>query len=275
MTQSPSDFLKHNDLDGALAALQDQVRAKPAEAKLRTFLFQLLCVRGDWKRAIQQLKLCGELDAAALPMAQTYREAIICEVFREKVFAGEKEPLVFGEPAEWIALMIQAQKAMAGGEAGKAADLRGTAFEMAPSASGAIDGAPFDWVADADMRLGPLLEVIVNGRYYWLPFTQIAKLAVEEPEDLRDCVWTPANITLANGGGTVALIPTRYAGTEARGDGAAKLAKSTTWEDAGAETFVGLGQRLLATEAGDTALMDLRVLTMDLAVPEGAPSGGG
>ncbi len=275
MTQSPSDLLKENDLDGALTALQDKVRANPADPKLRIFLFQMLCVRGEWNRAIQQLKLCAELDAAALPMAQTYREGIICEVRREKVFAGEKEPLVFGEPAEWIALMMEALKALAGGDAGKAAELRAKAFDMAPTAGGEIDGTRFEWVADADMRLGPLLEVIVNGRYYWLPFTQIAKLAVDEPEDLRDCVWSPAQITLANGGGTVALIPTRYAGTVERGDAAAKLAKSTVWEDAGAETFVGVGQRLFATEAGDTAIMDLRVLAMDLPSPTGTdPSGG-
>ena len=43
-------------------------------------------------------------DPTALTMAQTYREAIICEVYREKVFAGEKAPLDFGEPQEWLAL---------------------------------------------------------------------------------------------------------------------------------------------------------------------------
>ena len=41
---------------------------------------------------------------------QAYREAIICEVYREKVFAGTKAPLVFGEPQEWLASLIEAQK---------------------------------------------------------------------------------------------------------------------------------------------------------------------
>jgi len=270
VANSPDELLKANDLDGALAALQDQVRANPADGKLRVFLFQLLCVRGEWKRAITQLKLCAELDAAALPMAQTYREAIICEVFREKVYAGEKAPLVFGEPAEWIALLMEALKVLAQGDAAKAADLRSRAFDMAPSRPGEINGTRFDWVADADMRLGPVLEIIVNGKFYWLPFASIASLSVEEPADLRDCVWSPAHVTLHNGGDTVALIPTRYPGTVERGD-AARLARVTLWEDAGAETFVGLGQRLLTTEAGDTALMDLRSLAIDL--PEEAETG--
>ncbi|MGB3246761.1 MAG: type VI secretion system accessory protein TagJ [Sulfitobacter sp.] len=265
MISTATEALKEGDLNAALAALQNQVRADPGDAKLRIFLFQLLCVRGDWKRAINQLKLCAELDALAIPMAQTYREGIICEVFREKVFAGEKDPLIFGEPEEWVALMIEANRAMGSGQAARAAELRNKAFDQVPDASGTINGQAFDWIADADMRLGPLLEIIINGKYYWMPFANIAKLSVEEPQDLRDAVWTAAQLTLGNGGEFVALIPTRYAGTAATGDNAAMLARATTWTDAGDETFLGTGQRLLTTGDQDVAIMDLRELVMDAA----------
>ena len=43
--------LRQGDLPAALAQLQEQIRDKPANAKLRIFLFQLLCVRGEWERA--------------------------------------------------------------------------------------------------------------------------------------------------------------------------------------------------------------------------------
>jgi len=256
------DLLKSGDLDGALKALQDAVRADASNAALRIFLFQLLSVRGEWKRAVQQLKVSAELDPAATTMAQTYREAIVCEVFREKVFAGEKDPLVFGEPQEWIALMVEALKAQAEGQAAQAAEIRGRAFEAAPAVSGQIDGEPFEWVADADMRLGPLLEAVVNGKYFWMPFSAIRHIAFEEPADLRDAVWTPATITLANGGDIVALIPTRYVGTVDGGTAAAKLARETDWTDLGHDTYAGTGQRLLATDTGDKALMDIRALTV-------------
>lgn len=266
-----TELLKAGDLDGALSALQADVRKRASDAKLRIFLFQLLAVRGEWTRAIAQLKLCAEMDPSAVPMAQTYREGIVCEVYREKVFAGEKEPLVFGKPQEWIALMIEALKLLAQGKAVEAASLRERAFEMAPAATGEINGVPFEWIADADMRLGPLLEAVVNGRYFWIPFTALSSVLVEPPVDLRDCVWTPANITLRNGGEVVALIPTRYAGTVAAGSDVAKLARSTDWVDAGAETFCGIGQRLLATDAGDVALMDLRTLSIVAAEAEPEP----
>jgi type VI secretion system protein ImpE len=259
---TPQEHLKAGNPDLALQALQDMVRADPANAKLRIFLFQLLCVLGDWKRAITQLKLSAEMDEAATMMAKTYREAIICEVFREKVFAGEKEPLIFGEPEEWLALLIQAQKMLATGNPAEAAELRTRAFDAAPAASGMVDGQKFEWIADADMRLGPVLEVIVNGRYFWLPFSAIDTLTMEPPVDLRDAVWTAATLRLANGGEIVALIPTRYPGTTSSDDGPARLARATTWADVGADTYVGTGQRLLTTDQGDIALMDIRSLTM-------------
>ena len=263
MSQIATQTLKEGDLTATLASLQDHVRADPGDAKLRIFLFQLLCVMGDWKRAITQLKLCAELDPLAIPMAQTYREAIICEVFREKVFAGDKDPLIFGEPAEWIALMIEANRALAQGNSGQAASLRAKAFDLVPDAGGTINGTKFDWVADADMRLGPLLEIIINGKYYWMPFNAIDTLSVEPPEDLRDAVWMAANVKVKAGGEVVALIPTRYPGTQACNDDAAKLARATTWADVGNDTYLGTGQRLLSIGDDDVALMDLRSLVMD------------
>lgn len=269
MSDDASALLKANDPAGALKALQDQVRANPADPKLRVFLFQLLCVLGDWNRAITQLKLCAELDASAIPMAQTYREAIICEVYRDKVFAGEKDPLIFGEPLEWVALMVEANKALATGNTAQAAELRDKAFDQIAPNGGTLNGERFEWVADADMRLGPLLEIIINGRYYWMPFSAIAKLTVEAPEDLRDAVWTAAQVTLQNGGEFVALIPTRYSGTVAAGDPTALMSRITTWADAGGETFIGTGQRLLTVGETDVPLMELRSLEMDVVGPDG------
>lgn len=274
MTNTPQDLLKDGDLNGALASLQDAIRAKPEDAKLRIFLFQLLCVMGDWKRAITQLKLCAQMDASAIPMAQTYREAIICEVFREKVFAGEKDPLIFGQPQDWVALLAEALKAQAAGDHEHAASLRNDAFDKAPTTAGELDGQAFEWIADADMRFGPILEIIINGKYFWLPFNSLATLQLDPPEDLRDTVWTAATLTLANGGELVGLIPTRYAGTVERGTDAMRLSRVTEWEDLGNETYAGLGQRLLTTNETDVPLMDARLFRFDTGGSDGADADG-
>jgi protein involved in temperature-dependent protein secretion len=63
--------LKDGDVTRALKLLTEQVRAKPQDAKLRVFMFQLLCVLGQWDRALNQLNVSLELDGSTLPMVQT------------------------------------------------------------------------------------------------------------------------------------------------------------------------------------------------------------
>lgn len=258
---TPEEILKSGDAAGALAALSDKVRANPGDNRLRIFLFQLMCVLGQWDRAIRQLKICGEKDVAALPMAQTYREAIICEVYREKVFAGEKSPLVMGQPQDWLAQLIESQRLLAKGDVAPAAEMRAQAFEAAPASKGMADGQAFEWIADADMRLGPVLEAIVNGKYYWIPFNQIREITFDPPTDLRDAVWTAAHLTLVTEGKVVALIPSRYPFSGQKGSAGEQLGRATSFTDLGAETFTGLGQKLLATDQGDLPILDIRTLS--------------
>ncbi len=85
--------------------------------KLRVFLFQLLCVLGQWQRALTQLQVCGELDAGTLAMVNTYRDALQCEAVREAVFAGKTTPMVFGQPQTWVALLVEALQVDARGDA--------------------------------------------------------------------------------------------------------------------------------------------------------------
>ena len=257
-------FIRDGNLTGALAALQGAVRKNAADVKLRIFLFQLLAVLGQWSRSLTQLNVAGELDASTLPMVQTYREAIQCEALRADIFAGKRAPLIFGEPQPWLAQLIEALQLDAT-DPQRAAVNRAQAFEAAPASPGSIDGQRFEWLADADMRLGPVLEAIVNGRYFWIPLCRISKIEFDAPVDLRDAVWTAASFTWTNGAQTVGLIPTRYNGT--KGDDALLLARRTEWIEEGASNGHGMGQRMWITDSGEYALMDVRVIEFD-ALPE-------
>jgi len=253
--------LKAGDPAAALVHLQDQVRAHPADPKLRVFLFQLLCVLGQWDRALTQLKVASELDASTLAMAQTYREAVRCEAIRRDVFAGRKSPLVFGEPEQWLAFLIESLLVSSRGDAEKSDELRRRAFDEADMSAGEINGQQFTWIADADSRLGPVLEAIVNGRYYWVPFRRLSKVILEPPEDLRDVVWMPAHLEFENGGESVALIPARYPGSESASDGAVLLARRTEWDEVVPGAFHGRGQRTFIADSCEVPLMELRTLT--------------
>ena len=253
--------LKDGNLEQALVDLQQSVRKEPANVKHRIYLFQLYSVLGQWDKALNQLNVLAEMDAGTLAMVQTYREALRCEVLRKEIFAGIKTPLIFDQPSQWIALLLQALKLTAQQKFQEAKDLREQAFELALPSSGIINGDNFDWLADADVRIGPMLEAIINGQYYWVPFQHIKALQIEEPADLRDVVWMPAHFVWQNGGDTVGLIPTRYPNSENHQDPALKLARSTEWQEPDEGFFIGLGQRILSTNNNDYALMDIREIT--------------
>ena len=265
--------VRTGDLEGALGDLTARVKRNPGDAKLRVFLFQLLAVLGQWDRALTQLKVAGDLDAANLAMVQTYREALRCEALRAQVFAGKKTPVVFGRPEAWVASLIESLRLTAAGEESAASELRASALEQASPTSGVLDGTPFSWVADGDVRLGPILEAIINGRYYFIPFERIRSLTLEAPSDLRDLVWMPAIVSLTTGADTVALIPARYPGTESSGDPALLMSRRTDWVAAG-EGYLGLGQRTFVTDEGETPLLDARSLELNTLSdePDDAPT---
>ncbi len=165
---------------------------------------------------------------------------------------------------------MEALSLLAQGAGEQARAMRERALEAAPATRGTIDGAPFEWIMDGDNRLGPVLEAIVNGRYYWIPFQRIRSIQIEEPADLRDLVWMPAFFTWANGGESVGLIPTRYPGSEASEDPEVRRGHKTEWLEQSGGAFVGQGQRMFFTDSGEYALMEIRHITLDTGEDEAA-----
>jgi type VI secretion system protein ImpE len=266
----PEELIVAGDPQRALECLQQRVRDRPADAQLRVFLFQLLCVLGAWPRSLTQLEVCGDLDAAALPMVHTYRDAIHCELVREAVFAGRTRPTALGQPQAWVDGLIEALQADARGDTAEAERLRESAFDAAEPTPGTLNGSAFDWIADADSRLGPVLEAVVGRCYCWVPFATVRKVTVEEPVDLRDLVWSTARLELADGSSTVAQLPTRYPGSGGCADGAVQLARKTQWELLSGAQYRGLGQRVLTAGAVELGLLQVREIVLRPAVPAGA-----
>jgi type VI secretion system protein ImpE len=259
------ELLHAGRVEEALAALQDAVRNNAADAKLRVFLFQTLSVLGQWKRALTQLDVLGGMGSEEMMMARIFQPVVQCELLRSEVFAGKHTPIVFGEPAPWMGLLVQANELVAQGKFRAAEELRNKAFEAAPAVTGKVNDKPFEWIADADVRLGPMLEAVVEGHYYWIPFMRIKRIFLEPPTDLRDLVWAPAQFVWDNGGEASGHIPTRYPGTEKSTDGALRLSRKTEWADQEGGYSLGTGQRLLATDTEEYPLLECR--TIDLAPP--------
>jgi type VI secretion system protein ImpE len=165
-------------------------------------------------------------------------------------------------------MVIQAAMLDGQGKADAASQLREQAFEQAPAVEARFElNAPEGsvpqnvnsaWVADADARLGPMLEAVVEGKYYWIPWSRVAQVTFERPTDLRDVVWLPVNFVWTTGAPAVGLMFTRYPGSEHSSDAGVRLARKTVFDDAG----VPLGQRVLAGEGGEYDLLSLRSVTV-------------
>lgn len=256
------ELVRAGRLEEALADVQNAVKAKPEEARLRIFLFQVQCLMGKWEKALVQLQVLADLNAETFLLSRVFQPVIQCEMLREKIFAGQRSPIIFGEPMPWVGRLVQANQHIAHGNYLAAQALREQAFEEAPATVGQINEQSFEWIADADTRLGPMLEVILEGRYYWAPFCRIKQIEMEPPKDLRDLVWIPARFQWANQGQATGHIPVRYPGSTRPEDGPLRLARQTAWTEHDGGHSLGRGQRLLATDQAEYPLLECRRINL-------------
>ena len=253
----------------ALSALKKEIKDDSNSADLRFFLFQAFAVNGEWERARTQLNLCCSFDKNYDMIGKILTKLLDAEVTREKVFAGKESPLLFGAPNDWLVLLIQALKADAEGKADLAEELRGQAFDKAETNPGVANEEAFQWFGDMDPRLGPVMEVIVDGKYYWCPMENIKSMVIERPSDLKDIVWTGCHFTWINGGTAAGFIPTRYAGSTSVDNDLIKLSRLSDWivKD-GVELPVG--PREFVSDVNDFPLLGLDKIVFDkeLMTPE-------
>jgi len=173
--------------------------------------------------------------------------------------------------AIWIAGMADALRLAAEpGEASLAAsDLaREVALAKAPETPGRGNLQPaFDWITDADSRVGPSCEVVLVGAYRWLPFDEVASLRMPAPTGLLDLVWRQVEIELRDGAALKGYMPMRYPldehGVPPRD--ALLMGRETVWRDVGRTGVHGQGQKMWSTSAGDMALLDVRECNFDPA----------
>ncbi len=261
---TPEDCLKLGNLDESLLLLQDRIKRQPSNPQDRVFLFQLLSVMGQWDRALAQLAVLKELDDSSIAMVLMYRQVIACEKIRERVFLGQEEPVVIGAPEQWIALMIQSLRLTAEGKYEPSQALRLQAFEQAPGVSGSLNDASFQWLADCDERIGPVMEAIIDGRYIWTSWENLQSLTIEKPVDLRDVIWLPTHFCWKNGGENYGLMPARYPQSYQM-DPLLALSRKTVWQELPSNIHIGFGQKMLLTNHSEFSLMETETITINSA----------
>lgn len=250
-------LLRTHSLAELTARTAEAIRKQPVNANERWLLFQLLCMDGEWNRALQQLQAWAKLVPDGEQRATLYGELVRSECFRIEVFAGKRNPGHIDPWPQWVEQLVEANRLLAAGNVSASDALRETALDAAPATPGTSPqvGA-FEWIADSDSRLGPVFELAVTGGYRWIPFDELGSISFAPITTLIDLVWRQATVTLRSNAVLRGYAPVRYPGSEAA-VAELKLARKTEWTDIGATGVIALGQKTWTTDHGDVGLLDL------------------
>ncbi len=235
------ELFQAGKLDAAVQALGAELRDNPADARRRTFLFELLCFAGDYPRAEKQLDILAADGRSAEMGAMLYRAALHAERIRQTIFEKKDYPIT--EPESELPL------------------------------SGTLNGKPFEFFSDADARLGARLEVFAAGDYLWIPLHHIASIELQAPTRLRDLLWTPAIVRTGRAFkgkelGEV-ILPTLSPLSWKHPDDQVRLGRATDWQDDGDGNVVPIGQKMFSVDDDDIPILEIRKL--EFAATEAAP----
>jgi type VI secretion system protein ImpE len=258
-----TDAFQAGKLQQALDAQIHEVRANPADDARRLFLFELAAFAGDLDRARRQIDALSYDDPDLERARENYRKLLDAEELRRRLFRDGVQPSFLADPPEHVAYRLDALRLLREGRAPEAAELLDKANDMAPPLRGTLNGKPFDVLRDADDVFGPVLEVFAEGKYFWVPLSQVETAAINPPRFPRDLIWVPARLVTVLGEEGDVFLPALYPGSHEHADEAVKLGRATDWT---AEAPVrGAGARVFLAGDDDISLLEWRECALDHA----------
>lgn len=252
-------------LGEAIEEVTRQVKAHPSDVSHRTFLFELLCFAGEWDRAEKQLDVIAHQDLKSEIGSQVYRNNIKAERDRRRLFSDGLQPHFLTEPPAYVDLHLAAINRLREGNTAEARQTLDRAEEERPALSGTFNGERFEDFREWDDLLGPVLELIVNGQYTWLPFEQIQRMEVNAPKQMRDLVWASARIEASDSTIGEVYIPALYAGSSEHGNDQVRLGRMTDWNRVSDDLSLAVGLRVFLVDGEDKPLFEARLVEFDHA----------
>jgi type VI secretion system protein ImpE len=263
LAMDATQLFRSGDLSGAVAAQIEVVKGKPTDASARTFLFELFCFAGELDRAEKQLEVIGHQSVEAQWPAQVYANLLYAERARRRVFDDGVAPQFLIDPPEYITRHVEAAAALAKNKISQAVELLESAAEHTLAVNGTLEERSFKSIADSDELLAPVLEVMLQRDYAWIPWSQIRELEVAKPERPRDLVWTPGRVVLTDGKQQRVYLPMQYVGSHKSEDDRLRLGRMTDWFVLDDGPARGLGQHTLLIDDEEVGLLSCRNLVLN------------
>jgi type VI secretion system protein ImpE len=264
------ELFARGQLSAAIEQLNAEIRSHPTDVQRRTFLFELLCFAGEYQRAERQLDVLARQGSTAAIGTQVYRHILLAEQARSRLLTDGLGPDFLGDVPPHIHLHLHALNHLRADSPGEARALLEQAAHTRPRLHGSLQGQRFEDFRDGDDILAPVLEVILQAHYVWVPFEQIKRLEVAAPQHLRDLLWIPATLELHTGPVGHVFLPVLYAGSSQHVDERIKLGRMTDWQSMGAGLMRGLGRHMFLVGDEDTTLLEVRDIEFQVEASTGA-----
>jgi type VI secretion system protein ImpE len=266
LCMTSQELLQSGQLSAAIVRVTQEVKAKPADLRGRTFLFELLCFSGDLDRAGKQLDVLGQDSADSEIAVQRYRGLLQAERARRRLFSEGLRPRLIPETPTYAELHFQALNCIRQGQPGEARALLEEAEASRPALAGRLNSnQPFEDFKDCDDLVGPFLEAFIQSEYSWIPWEAVRSISIEPPKHSRDLIWIPAKIDLRAGVAGEVFLPVLYANSYLHPDEQVKLGRVTEWRSDVTELSLGLGQRLFAVGDHDFPMLEVREIGFEHA----------
>ena len=238
------------------------VKSNPTDQGARLFLFELIAFTGDLDRAQRQLDALRYEEPDLVAAVVDYRRVLDAERLRRLVFSEKAQPEFLAPPPEHVRLRLLGMTQLVDGANAEAAESFQQANEQAPALKGELNDKPFEGLRDGDDLLGPVLEVLSKGRYFWVPFEQIESLTMNAPRFPRDLLWIPAHLETKEGDAGPVFLPSLYPGSSQETDTQLKLGRLTEWRGEAVVRGVGLKTFFVGDE--ESGILDWRSLEITI-----------
>jgi len=258
-----SDHFRAGQLADAIAALNEEVKARPTDIERRTLLADFLVVAGDVERADRTLDVIGRQNPDWAAGIALVRRLLRGALARQEVFADGRVPEFLADPPEHLQLHLKALLALRDGDGAAAAALLDQAEAARPAVAGVLnEETAFDDFRDADDTTASFFEVITGGGdYYWVPFESVASVEFHAPERPRDLVFRKADLEVHDGPSGEVTIPAIYLPPDgAAPSDAMRLGRITEWLEIEGGHGRGLGQRLFLVGEEGVPISQIRSL---------------
>jgi type VI secretion system protein ImpE len=226
---SPLELFHEARLAEAIAAQTALVAAKPKDLDAQLLLCEFLAYAGDRKRVRQQLKAIRTKDTALQDYLDGWRHILHADSARH----SNQEAHFLIEPPEHILRRTEIPTLLANGDEEQAIDILDSLDESGAWLTGHVDGREFDGLRDADDLLSPVLEIFHADEYIWVPWEQIRKLRLAEPENLRDQLYRPAQLWLTDRTEWDVIVPTLYTSSSTSEEEGVQIGAGTDWVESG------------------------------------------